>query len=99
MPSLLNTLTAIVAFIGVSYSAECEQSSSFLCVEAGGSLGRVEEYWNARGDYCGNDRWRTESCYTYKPRNSPAIYIQNSNPGVGDRNLCWSALENIIGRT
>lgn len=92
-------IVALLGLFGVSQAADCNGGMAVACSINDGALGRVSDMWAARQNYCGNNMWKTTSCYKYKPSGPESpIWIYNSKPGANNQQICWDALEDIINR-
>lgn len=91
------TLFAI-ALVSVGDAANCRPDLDLACVANGGALGKAASMWDARGDYCGLNKWKYAYCEA-KNFKGYQVTINDSNPGANNQQTCWDALENIISRT
>jgi hypothetical protein len=51
--------------------------------------------WSARQNYCGTNRWQTQTAYN-EFSGSSVVSIGNSSPGANGQQVCWDAYENMI---
>jgi len=68
-------------------AADCYNDCKFVGTE---SLA-----WSARQNYCGTNRWQTQSSYN-EWSGSSIVSIGNSSPGANSQQVCWDAYQNMI---
>ncbi|KAI5463488.1 hypothetical protein BGZ63DRAFT_462739 [Mariannaea sp. PMI_226] len=100
----LRTTLATLALVGVSRAAVCDDPLSHapnggtynICFGKD-SLASAKSQQAARDEYCGRNKWQSNTCYTPSVSTYKApYYIHISQAGRGDQQTCLAALSDII---